>query len=600
MSNVQTIQSEDITVGALFNDYYIVPSFQREFVWGDTEVSRLLQDIYAEFMGGDQDPTSEYFIGSMVVCPVSDNLYEIIDGQQRMTTIYLFMCAVRDHLAAAEAAPIQALEQMIAAVSVDSSGHDVFRYRVTLQYEDSHDLLEGIAARKDTALLAQIESTRSVDNILNAYQFIRDFLKNEFGEDHESLRKFYAFVTRNVKLIRVRTISISRALKVFETINDRGVGLNSMDLLKNLMFMQAARDDFDNLNDKWKELIDTLYQANEKPLRFLRYFIFSEYSVERLREDQIYQWFTRNAAICGYDMNPFGFIDQLIDSAEAYALFVGGNNKDGTPNRYLDNIRRLSGAARQHLILLLAGKHLPTESFTELARHLENLFFAYIIAREPTREFERTFAQWAPELRQVKSHDELVMFLERSFRPAKRNLAARFTLAFDELYEGSVQKYRIRYILAKLTQHINEQAWGSTGPQAHLSMFMGGDVEIEHILPQTPSPEVAASFDKKDEIEDYIYSLGNLTLVEKTINCSVGNGLFDKKRGAYEESNFLLTKSLARKVKVGLNTAVDRAVKDLPLFEEWTSKSIDRRQELLASLARQVWDMPSDDEVVAE
>ena len=591
MTNLQTIQSEDITISNLFNDYYIVPSFQREYVWEDVEVNQLMQDIYAEFMGGDQDPSSEYFIGSMVVCADTEGTYEIIDGQQRITTVYLFLCAVRDHLREANAAPIQVLEQQIAAAAVDNTGKDVFRYRVILQYEDSCGLLEHIASGSDGSTYSMPENTRSVANILNAYELIRGFIRNEFGEDHESLRRFYAFFTRNVKLIRVRTINIARALKVFETINDRGVGLDSMDLLKNLMFMKASREDFDRLSDKWKELVDTLYMASEKPLRFLRYFIFSQYKVDRLREDQIYQWFTQNATECGYDVNPFAFVDQLIDSAHAYALFIAGKNIDETLNRYLFNIRCLSGAARQHLILLLAGQRLPIDCFTELCRHLENLFFAYIITREPTREFERTFAQWAPELRRVENKNGLDEFIAKRFQPAKESLAARFTLAFDELYEWSLQKYRIRYILAKLTQFINERAWGSTGPQADLRTFISSEVEIEHILPQTPSPEVLAAFDKKEEIKDFIYALGNLTLVEKTINCSVGNGLFGEKKNAYKQSNFLITKSLDEKVSVGVNTAVNRAVSGLLTFDKWTSESIDQRQKMLTLLAKQVWDM---------
>ncbi len=592
MANLQTIKSEDINLGALFNDFYIVPNFQREYVWKDAQVGRLLQDIYTEFMGGDHDPSSEYFIGSIVICGNSDGIYEVIDGQQRITTIYLFLCAVRDHLRDKASTPIKVLEQLIAASAIDNTGKDIFRYRVLLQYEDSCGLLEHIAEGKKRDNYSIPETTRSVSNILNAYDFIRDFLRDEFGEDQDSLRKFYAFFTKNVKLIRVKTISIARALKVFETINDRGVGLDSMDLLKNLMFMQASRSDFDKLNNRWKQLIDTLYQASEKPLRFLRYYIFSQYKVERLKEDQIYDWFTNNADICGYNTNPFSFVEQLISAAKAYSLFIRGKNVDETENRYLVNMHYLSGAARQHLILLLAGRHLSAECFSELTKQMENLFFTYIITREPTREFERTFALWAPELRQVHDKYELASFITKRFAPAKKDLSARFTLAFTELDERLLQKYRIRYVLAKLIQYTNEEAWGSKGDQADIKTFISNEIEIEHILPQTPRPEIITSFDDSENINDYIYKLGNLTLLEKPINPSVGNKPFALKQGGYEQSKFLITKSLAGKIEVGINTAVDRAVKDLLIFDEWSSNSIKLRQEMLTRMARKIWDMP--------
>ena len=123
------------------------------------------------------------------------------------------------------------------------------------------------------------------------------------------MRSFYAYFTQNVKLIRVKTISITHALKIFETINDPGVGLDSMDLLKNLIFMQASMKQFDKLKSQWKKVVDPLDKAREKPLRFLRYFIFASYKVERLREEQIYEWFSRNERQCGYKDQPFVFVD---------------------------------------------------------------------------------------------------------------------------------------------------------------------------------------------------------------------------------------------------------------------------------------------------
>ncbi|PHM05887.1 hypothetical protein CK516_37650 [Nostoc sp. 'Peltigera malacea cyanobiont' DB3992] len=82
---------------------------------------------------------------------------------------------------------------------------------------------------------------------------------------------------------------MSHALKVFATINNRGVGLDAVDLLKNLMFIQIKDKDFEKLKSKWKEMLKILYKSNENPIRFLRYFIISKYDSERIREDKIYE-----------------------------------------------------------------------------------------------------------------------------------------------------------------------------------------------------------------------------------------------------------------------------------------------------------------------
>lgn len=591
---LQTIESQDFTLGNLFNSFYAVPSFQREYVWKEQDVEQLLRDIFDEFSSDDRSDASEYFVGSIIVCARADGVFELIDGQQRMTTAYLVLCGMRDFLKSMDPpTKIDALAPQIAASDVDDFGEDVYRYRVTLQYPDSCEVLAKIASGVSGVERADIpRTTRSVENILNAYDAIVGFLRERFGGDPQSVRRFYAYITRNVKLIRVTTISLAHALKVFETINDRGVGLDSMDLLKNLMFMEAGSQDYDRLNVTWKKLVDTLYRAHEKPLRFLRYYILAHYRPDRLREDEIYKWFVDNAELCGYRSRPVRFVEDLLEDAAAYAHFIAGHDASGAPNRYLSNIAYLSGAARQHFILLLAARHISPPLFADLSRHLENLYFAYIISREPTKEFEYRFTEWASEVRLITDKAELDSFIAKRIQPAKEAFAARFKLAFRALDEQSLQKYRLRYVLAKLAQWVDEQAWGSDSRYSNLANYISNKIDVEHILPQTPSPEVIAAFDMPDAIPAYVHRLGNLTLVEKSINCAVGNGLFTAKRSAYRQSHLLLTKTLGERVVVGVDTRVDRAVRELETFHVWTTGDIERRQDMLGRLAHKVWDMP--------
>src|SRR5580704_12699809 len=108
---MQAIESKDITLGDLFNDFYVVPNFQREYVWGPEEVEQLLEDINAEFISADRDVSSEYFIGTIVTCRGAndDDVLQLIDGQQRMTTAYLVLCGIRDRITKLQAPPINAL-----------------------------------------------------------------------------------------------------------------------------------------------------------------------------------------------------------------------------------------------------------------------------------------------------------------------------------------------------------------------------------------------------------------------------------------------------------------------------------------------------------
>src|SRR3546814_942700 len=95
---------------------------------------------------------------------------------------------------------------------------------------------------------------------------------------------------------------------MFKTINERGVSLNAMDLLKNLLFVEVTENDYDKLKGKWEKITKPLDKAKLKPLRFLRYFIMANYPVGQdvVREDQIYEWFTTpsNIDATGYKKDP--------------------------------------------------------------------------------------------------------------------------------------------------------------------------------------------------------------------------------------------------------------------------------------------------------
>ena len=588
----QAIQSQDINVAAVFQAFYLVPDYQREYVWETEQVEQLLNDINTE-LANDPATPPEYFIGSIVVCPGSDSVLELIDGQQRMTTLFLTLCAIRDRFKEFGEQPSGALNPQIAATSTDAAGRDHFLYRLDLQYEDSGDILKHIA--EGTLNRADDESTRSIANIRNAYTVTLAFLQG--FKDAGALRTFYGYLTNKVKLIRIQTKDVANALKIFETINDRGVGLDSMDLLKNLLFMKASRDDFEKLKDDWKQLQDTIFSMHEKPLRFLRYFIFSRYDVDVLREDEIYGWFAKNKEICGYAADPLGFAKELLWSAQAYRNFLNCLDQSGVKNRHLENLQLLGGkAARQHLILLLAGRHLPEDLFDQLAREVEDLFFVYVITREPTRDFERDFVRWAVELRNITDEADLEDFITSRFVPAKAGLSARFDDAFRRLYVGSVQQYRLRYILAKLTQHIDLKAYTKTERTKWLSNYTrGSDFEVEHIFPRNPSAEAAAEFGEfKSSPEDppVVDRLGNLVLVEKSINASLGNRPYSQKQDIYSQSQLLLTKALAKRPKVGSKTKIDVAVADLDSYTEWNEAAVIERQDKLTALARSVWRLP--------
>ena len=247
------------------------------------------------------------------------------------------------------------------------------------------------------------------------------------------------------------------------------------------------------------------------------------------------------------------------------------------------------------MILLLAGQNLKRDAFTELCREIENLFFSLLVLGEPTRDLERQFADWTDKLRKIDGPKGLDKFLERTIRPQLQQRAERLKLHFTQLTEDSQPQYRMKYIVAKLTQYVDEQAYGSASWAGSLSAYINTDVHMEHILPRKPTETVAQQFDDQENYDSWVGRLGNIARLEKTINESVANASFPKKQLGYKESKFLLTACLGGKPVVGAKTAVNRAVKEIPQFSEWTSLSIEKRQKFLSELALKTLGIPEVD-----
>ena len=132
---------------------------------------------------------------------------------------------------------------------------------------------------------AGITSFGSLENLINAYASVHRYLKDNY-DDAAKLRKYWGYLANNVVFIQIST-DVSSALKIFETINERGVGLNPLDLLKNLLFTHVKLDQFTQLKDEWKKITKPLEKAKEKPLRFLRYFLMANYVIRNERGDAV-------------------------------------------------------------------------------------------------------------------------------------------------------------------------------------------------------------------------------------------------------------------------------------------------------------------------
>ena len=600
------IENHKYSIEEAFREcFYIVPDYQREYVWTDKEVHQLLEDIGEQI---DAGTAREYFIGTVLVSPTDQkNHYEVIDGQQRLTTFFLLLCALR-HLLQQEP-EAQHLNRLISDSYTGSTGI-VTRLKLDPRYESAAEVMAKVVeingdpvAVRSGVQASGIASFGSLENIINAYSTLYRYLKDNY-DDAAKLKKYWFYLATNVVFIQIST-DVSSALKIFETINERGVGLNPMDLLKNLLFTQVKQTQFTQLKDEWKKITKPLEKGKEKPLRFLRYFLMANYTIKNergdavVREDEIYDWFIAkdNAALCDYAGKPFEFVRKVIRNVEHYLAFANGLGNDGKPSLPMDSLKRLTGGAFSlHYVLLLVAASFPKPLFDHFVAQLESFLFYYIFTKTPTKDLERSFSQWADELRTIaeatdplKQKAQLNAFVVDRFEKNMAGKSQELTDALKRLTLYSMQQYRTRYLLARLTQHV-EMAFSGLKVPGSLEPFT--NLEIEHILPNKPEDVLRTRWATENPgtvYDDYKNRLGNLTLLEKPINIVAGNDFYTAKQAEYGKSGNYLTRSLVALTDVGQNTSISRINTKLEAFPAWNAASIEKRHALLIALAQDVW-----------
>jgi hypothetical protein len=192
-------------------------------------------------------------------------------------------------------------------------------------------------------------------------------------------------------------------------------------------------------------------------------------------------------------------VRKIIRSVERYIAFTEGRGNDGAANIAMDDLQQLCGAAFSlHYVLLLAAANFPKALFDHFVRQLESFLFYYIFTKTPTKDLERNFSVWADELRDIgeiadpkTQKIKLNEFVAERLQTSMAGKDAELRDTLKRYVLGSMQQYRTRYLLAKLTQHVEMAFKGMSAPGS-LKEFTA--LEIEHILPDKPEQEVRESF----------------------------------------------------------------------------------------------------------
>lgn len=152
-----------------------------------------------------------------------------------------------------------------------------------------------------------------------------------------------------------------------------------------------------------------------------------------------------------------------------------------------------------------------------------------------------------------------------------------------------MQQYRIKFILGKITAYVDALKLGKTTVE-DLTTYTETAVEIEHIMPQTCTDKELYGMDE-EEFAVYINRLGNLTLLENTINRSIQNDVYANKATYYKQSKFYITSSISELVNLGQDTAINRTNSLLSSWSDWNKQAIEERQEMFYRLSEMIWEL---------
>lgn len=524
-----------------------VPDYQRDYSWQVKHVSDFWKDLsdFDKKYPDNQYKTKEYFLGSSVMVDTSD-YHLLLDGQQRLATATILLSAIRDRLQPINKAAADQIQSNF-IVSEDHLNGGAKRYKLELNIFDRDFFRSAVQDREPNE---KTPVKRSHRLILGARKFFDDKIEDlwqqhaKAAESTKRLIRLASILTEHFGLVVVSSSDPDHAASIFETLNDRGIGLSTADLLRSWLLTEASDQARGEMIRRWTEIFKSAKQ--EKPEVVIRASWVSRHGDVKARSmyKEIKYSLQANA------VPVLQYTRELNADANTYRALV----RSATGNPVVDEVCR--GLAKLKaagcFATLIAATNKETDTAT-VARALASLTIRHnvVCQLDPTKLEAKAF-EAAKQISEGKQLSEVLTTL-RQLSPTD----AAFRTSFESL-KFSRQKHRTVQILLRTIENnrVNTGEKIIADPKS---------VHIEHIYPENPQEG-----QKWKEHDENLFRLGNLTLLSAKLNVELKNAPFKEKREIYNRSAFLITQELA---KCGT----------------WSASSITTRQSQLCDDAINIW-----------
>jgi len=548
-------------------DQYVIPVFQRYYTWEKANWDQLWEDVLA--VAEHSADAARHFMGSIVCVPEAHvpgvvPAYQVIDGQQRLTTLSLLLAAVRDGAAEKGWNELAAEVEENYLIHRFKKGQERYKVHPRLRDRTAYfGVIDKIADR-----VADAGESR----VLKAYDYHRSRLTAErlLGAE-EKLRAFFTVLTTRVDFVSI-TLSGESPYKIFKSLNSTGVDLEQGDLIRNHVFMAlpaAEQDAFDD--DQWRPL-EKHFDVDGK-LDGRSFAAFFRDALMRngayVGEDEIYESFEKQFPLS--KVKPIDVARGFAKRAKHYDWIRGVNaHPDATVDDALRSIRGLRATTAFPTVMALleaqdAGKLKMSDLRTALAS-ISSFILRRYVCGEGSRAYGRWFCAACRELGDEPLKN-LSGFLKGKGWPDDATFVSKFERM--NLYSS---KYD-REVLLNL-----ENALQASSERVALDKCW-----IEHVMPQTivESDEDGAKWvaalgaDWKRVKGEWEATPGNLTLVGYDYNIQMQNKPFEEKQPVLAASKVYMNRHFAD-----------------PLLKNWNEDAIKKRARGLAELAARVWIAP--------
>lgn len=539
-------------------DKYVVPKFQRDYSWDKDQWDDLWNDVETAI-----SDSGEHYMGYLVLQKYGSNVRNIIDGQQRFTTITLLILAAIK------------LVKVLAEKGIDKEENDE-RYKemmntyigykdtVTLEYDNKLILNRNNDAYfKDYIVKLgdlRIRNTKKTEKLMkNCFEFFEQKLK---AKNFTQGKEYAAYIQEVVSCLYFTEIIVTdelNAFKVFETLNARGVQLSSADLLKNYLFSlvdnsSSHPERINVLEEKWSRL--TANNKNEHLPDFIRYYWNAKHKT--IRKNNVFKTLREEVTS---EAQVFLLLDDMLKYSNVFIALRDKN--DEFWNDYDTETKRLIGVLnlfrlRQPISLLMtAFLCLPKDEFKQILKKVINICMRYnVICDKNPNDQEVPFNNLSRYINDNQSIDYTLLDPIKIEDNIFEEAFSKYSISCDK--SDNVKK--IRYILGAI-ENVN-------GDVRQVDAY-SEEATIEHIMPRNYE-----AWNIPDEVgQRTIDRLGNMCLLESKKNRDIDGLPYDEKKETYKTSIYGTTKHI------------------VDYFNCWNEDEVNRRQKRMAETASRIWDM---------